>query len=514
MTRKVSVVSLVVVICLLLTTVLMFGCQPKPPDNALKIGQITHLGLPNGVAGQQVAQVLAGMINDKGGLNVGGEKYQIQLVQYNGKGDQAEVKAAINRLVFEDKVSFIIGDDNVDVWYPITEPNNVLISAMSFTPGILSKDNKLSFQTGCIQSTSQIITGSFIEANPQYKTYCIVLDDSFIGKMVSDTTAARLKQFPGIEVIQERYPAGQQDLSALGTKIKSLNPDVVLPFEMTAVRAIRQAGWNGPLLSGFSLSGSSAVTLAGGKEFVEGYYLGGWPVEYDPPLTEKAKEYKAAYTKQKGKWEDLELTASLYFTALTAAIEKAGSLDVTKVAAAFENMQWEGPGGPAKMINRPDLGQERTVDSITTQYLKRIKDGKSELITTITPDKGLEVFRRIMGSAPPPPPATSALPPPAAGSIVPWDQALNLTNFGDKVTVSGVVVDVISFMPPATIVFIGEAGGDPMASFPLDIQDPKPFGDLNSYKGKTVEVTGPLAKNNFTGKAQLTVTEPSQIVVK
>jgi hypothetical protein len=119
-------------------------------------------------------------------------------------------------------------------------------------------------------------------------------------------------------------------------------------------------------------------------------------------------------------------------------------------------------------------------------------------------------------AAPPPAAAPPSGPPPATvEGVVNWKDALGMTNFGATVTVNGVAIDSMSFMPPEAILFIGDAGGDAMASFPVNIPDPsKGFPDLATYKGKTLEVTGQLAKNNFTGKAQMNISSPDQIKIK
>ena len=74
----------------------------------LKIGQVNWLGYVPGISAQKTVKVLVKTINDKGGLDVGGEKYQIELIHYNSENSQAKAQAAINRLVYEDKVKFII----------------------------------------------------------------------------------------------------------------------------------------------------------------------------------------------------------------------------------------------------------------------------------------------------------------------------------------------------------------------------------------------------------------------
>ncbi|HJX03536.1 MAG TPA: TRAP transporter substrate-binding protein DctP [Dehalococcoidia bacterium] len=163
---------------------------------------------------------------------------------------------------------------------------------------------------------------------------------------------------------------------------------------------------------------------------------------------------------------------------------------------------------------------EALAKPIWENWAKRMEDKGKPGNAVLEATKKLVAESKPMDptTAPPAAPPPAGAPPagaPPAGGVVGWKAALEMTNFGSKVTVTGVAIDSMSFMPPETLLFIGDAGGDPMASFPLVIPDPsKGFPDLKTYKGKTLEATGELAKNNFTGKAQMNITSPDQIKVK
>jgi len=60
-----------------------------------------------------------------------------------------------------------------------------------------------------------------------------------------------------------------------------------------------------------------------------------------------------------------------------------------------DGLQFDKLYGPAKMINRPDLCNNRTTDCVITGYMKRINEGKPNLIATISIDEGLDYFRQI-----------------------------------------------------------------------------------------------------------------------
>ena len=67
--------------------------------------------------------------NKNGGLSIGGEKYQIQLVEYDAGTTQDTLTTAVNKLVYQDNVKYIItgGGTGMAAIPAITEPNKVLV---------------------------------------------------------------------------------------------------------------------------------------------------------------------------------------------------------------------------------------------------------------------------------------------------------------------------------------------------------------------------------------------------
>jgi hypothetical protein len=69
---------------------------------------------------------------------------------------------------------------------------------------------------------------------------------------------------------------------------------------------------------------------------------------------------------------------------------------VDEVAAVLSSgMEYETPAGIGKMISRPDLGNDRTVDSITTYYVKNIVDGEPVLLDSIEMEEALGYFQTL-----------------------------------------------------------------------------------------------------------------------
>ena len=106
-------------------------CPAAQTTKTLKIGVVLPMGSDIGVDGKKALELMAESDNKAGGVDIGGEKYQVQLVQYDNLGRQAGETLATNRLVFEDKVSFIITIGQYQgAWIKTTEANKVIVMTM------------------------------------------------------------------------------------------------------------------------------------------------------------------------------------------------------------------------------------------------------------------------------------------------------------------------------------------------------------------------------------------------
>ena len=121
-------------------------------QETLKIGAIVTLsgpGSPWGQAMKNAAELAADKVNAGGGLEVAGKKYKVELVPYDDKYQAGEAVTVANRLVFEDKVKYIIGPTGSAptlAVQPVTEKNQVITVTLGFTNKALGADKPFSFR--------------------------------------------------------------------------------------------------------------------------------------------------------------------------------------------------------------------------------------------------------------------------------------------------------------------------------------------------------------------------------
>jgi branched-chain amino acid transport system substrate-binding protein len=370
---------------------------PTGEVKTLKIGHAAWLGFFVGMDTDKCLKLRVKMINDAGGLKVGNDTYKLELISYDTSNDQATAQAVANKLIFEDKVQFIVWTDFFwNAVLPTTEENKIITCGADLTGTVLKPEYQYCFNTGVSNTSNAVLVGWFAKNYPDKKKVVMALTDDNVGRPSVDIFTPVFKAF-GFDASFEFYPASATDLSALGTKIKTMNPDVMMAVGGTfqVYAAARQAGWNGIIFNPGPSTADTMIAGVGDPSLVEGAIGGGNPLEYDPAKTEAAQAFKEAWIKEYGKWEAPEVSGVAHFDAILTAIQKAGSLDTTKVAEVIgSGLEFDSPYGHARMIAREDLGNSRTVDSVTGQFIKKIVNGKAELLEEVSMDDALKYWQQ------------------------------------------------------------------------------------------------------------------------
>jgi branched-chain amino acid transport system substrate-binding protein len=368
----------------------------------VKIGVVTWLGWPLGLSFANETRILADLINSRGGLDVGGDKVKIELFVEDSKLSNDVARGAVEKLVYQNNVKFIVGDETVDAWLPVTEQNNVLAIAGTPSKAIFNPKYTKAFQGTAIQCQMQQIFGWFAKNYPDKKTQVFVAPDNKIGHLEREKAQLVAKAY-GFKILDSiLYPMQQTDVSAIGTKVKTLNPDICIfdaggpvkdPMNM---KATREAGYKGQFL--FPNSSVASHLLKGaGPEVLEGWIGGMYAIEMDPPPP-VAKEFKEAYIAKYGKWDDPDTLFINTWYLLLAGLQQAKSTDPGKVVEVIsKGIKFESVNGPCMTVARPDLGNSRAVDTIMAFGIKTIQGGKPKLLHQLTLDEAFQLNKTFYG---------------------------------------------------------------------------------------------------------------------
>src|SRR5438309_2390956 len=169
-------------------------------------------------------------LNAKGGLL--GRK--VELVVYDDQSTPATAVRLYEKLITEDKVDGVMGPYSS----PVTEASvnvtekykKVMVAPLAATTSIFKRPpDKKRHYVFMVISPAEVYLEGLIDtaAKRGLKTVAVVNEDTLFSKAAA-SGAVELAKKRGMQVIfQEAYPKGNTDFSALLTKVKSLNPDVI-----------------------------------------------------------------------------------------------------------------------------------------------------------------------------------------------------------------------------------------------------------------------------------------------
>jgi len=361
----------------------------------LKIGAVIQDTWPGGVDFKKYLDVVVPLFNDSGGLTIDGEHYNIEMIRYDTKGNAEIGRAAVERLIDRDKVKFILGDETIDAWLPLTEANKVIVVAQTPAPSIYNPKWKYAFEGCGMQTQAPAVWGWFIETFPNMKTVSIVFPDNGIGHGEHGKVVNLAANFGQKVLVDMYYPPDTNDFSSVAAKIKKSDANFFVTGgngqrDAMLYKALYEAGYKGQIVA---YLGASAVSYAKviPLNMVEGLVGGTSDPFQFVPLPKQAKKLQDAYIARYGKWDWPYSTYWLEWDEMIGALQKANSLDSDKIAAVLSSgMQFDSVLGPARMVSRPDFKNQRSISLINSLYMLKITSGKPELIKTMSTD---DVYR-------------------------------------------------------------------------------------------------------------------------
>jgi branched-chain amino acid transport system substrate-binding protein len=316
--------------------VAFLGPAPAQAQAPIKIGASLSLTGTYGKIGayqKEGYEICADDLNAKGGLL--GRK--VEVVVYDDQSMPATGVRLYEKLITEDKVDAVMGPYSS----PITEAvanvsekyQKVMVTPLAATTSIFKKGRKYVFM---VISPAEVYLEGLIDmaAKRGLKTVAIVNEDTLFAKTAADG-AAELARKKGLQVVlREAYPKGNTDFSAVLTKIKSLNPDVVagstyFDDAVAIIRQMRELDVN-PKMLGVTVGGDLPEfyeVLKKNAEFVYG------ATQWDESLPYPgAREFAAAF-KKKFKHDPSYHAAAGYAGCLIYAegVRRAKTLDPDKV---------------------------------------------------------------------------------------------------------------------------------------------------------------------------------------
>lgn len=197
--------------------------------------------------------------------------------------------------------------------------------------------------------------GAWLAANFAGKNVAIVHDKSAYGQGLADLTKAAMNAAGMTEVVYEGITAGEQDYTALVTKLKDAKVDVIYfggyhPEAALIVKQAREQGLAANLLSGDSLNTLEFATLAGAA--ADGVMFTNAAEARNLPTAAKVvEEMRAAGIEPEG----YTLSSYAAIQVWAAAANAAGTTDAAAVAEKLRSQSWDTVIGTLSFDEKGDL---------------------------------------------------------------------------------------------------------------------------------------------------------------
>jgi branched-chain amino acid transport system substrate-binding protein len=342
------------ILSLALVAALASGTAPATAQGPIRIGaslSLTGTYAKLGKNQHEGYQLCIKELNARGGLL--GRK--IDLVVYDDQSMPPTAVRLYEKLITEDKVDAVMGPYSS----PVTEAaanvtekyKKVMVTPLAATTSIFKKGRKYVFM---IISPAEVYLEGLVDmaAKRGLKTIAVVNEDTLFSKAAA-AGAVELAKKKGMQVVfTEAYPKGNTDFSALLTKVKAGNPDVIAAatyFDdaVALTRQMKELNVN-PKMYGVTVGGDLPEFYDTLKQNAE-YIYGATQWEHTLPYPGN-QEFFDTYKKDFGHEPSYHSAAGYAGCLIYAeAVRRAGALDTDKVRDALLKLEMKTVFGDYKV---------------------------------------------------------------------------------------------------------------------------------------------------------------------
>ena len=373
----------VILSALLLISLLAFSSCGKSSE-AVKIAILAPLSGDVATFGQSTrdgAMMAIEEWNAKGGLL--GNPIEV-VVEDSQCSAEAAVSAA-NKVIDQDGAKFIIGEVCSSASIPISEiamAKGVLqISPTSTNPAVTvdaqGNTKSLIFRACFIDPFQGTAAAKFALENLHAKTAAVFLDqgNDYV-RGLAEYFIAAFEAGGGQVLVKETYTGDDQDFSAIISKAKDANPDILyLPDYYSTVNVIaaqaREKGMTAIFLGGdgWDSPDLDEAALEGG--YFTNHYS---PEDPRPEVQDFVKKYQAKYGSVPDALATLAYDATIV---LLKSIEQAGVADPAAVAKAIE-------GGVFPVVSS-EISYDTQHNPVKAAAMLQVTGGVGKYVATIEP---------------------------------------------------------------------------------------------------------------------------------
>jgi branched-chain amino acid transport system substrate-binding protein len=237
-------------------------------DDVIRLGaavSLTGRYSTNGEHTQRGYDLAAALINERGGVDVDGTKYQLEIVYYDDESTAARGAELAERLIQQDGVEFMLGPYSSGLTKaiaPVTEQYGVpMVEGNGASRSLFTKGYRYLF---AVLSTSEQYLASAINLaaeratelgnSPSDLTVALAFENDPFSQDVREGVIEDATRHGMQIVIDDLLPRELNDMAATLAKVAALQPDVLVisghaKGAATAIRQIQEMQINVPLLA-------------------------------------------------------------------------------------------------------------------------------------------------------------------------------------------------------------------------------------------------------------------------
>ena len=360
MWKRVVKYSLPIIICLVLLLTLVPGCAKEVTQTEILIGASRDITGP--MAGFQdfgfapIYKMWADEVNAAGGIDVGGKKLKVRIIEYDDGSDPAAITRNLEKLVTQDKVNFLFGPTGTASLFaaaPIANKyKTIMICGEGGATTLEPKLPDLPYIFSVLNYSNHFQIPMFVDicvaAGAKTAYICFMAD---LHGAEYNLTAQSEFTLKGITLLgSSSIPPTITDLNPIIQEAKALNPDIFCMFAYPGNNILF-------MQTAMALEFSPKIVLIGPGCNFEFFNLtfgaalegvmgeGAWNRKSSPEANVLADKLLAKVGLPNLDWWG----SIVYYAALEhfkQAIEKAGTLDCDKIRAVMSKEKFDTVVGP------------------------------------------------------------------------------------------------------------------------------------------------------------------------
>ncbi|MDP3264751.1 MAG: ABC transporter substrate-binding protein [Tabrizicola sp.] len=359
----------------------------------LKIGFVGVTSGPAaawGTSNQRSMETRAAWINETGGYDIGGTKYDIEIVSFDDQKDPKRAIAGMEQMA-QAGIHYVVGpnvDDGAAAVRPVAEQNDIMYFPYAFPKELYTApaSNAILGMVANYQSGPAIY--KYLMENNGVKKVAFVAGNESDPLSQRDSGAAAAREL-GLEVVSDSvtYQMDTTDFTPVLLPVIQTAPDLLVLSGVSPanapqlIRSARELGYTG--LISTETAQNAAVLAEGAGELANGFISVGGASTPDL-ASDMMKEFVTRYTAMFGEYNDESNTKvyALEYILATMAANPAAIEDIDAFKATMDTFEAPNPFmvGDAKLkyVGSSSFGQKRQVS--VPLVVNVYKDGAFETL--------------------------------------------------------------------------------------------------------------------------------------